>query len=56
MTAEEWETVRKNTDNIRDERDRLRVLLNEARLALPADHNLQPNICAALGLRQEQPA
>jgi len=50
MTPEQWSDVRSNTDAVRAERDLLRVLLNDARLALPVDSPLHPAIRKALGL------
>lgn len=53
MSPEHWETVRLNHERTCAERDRLRVLLDRASKALPANHPIQSDIRQALGLRVE---
>lgn len=50
MTPEQWEIARRSHDAACAERDRLRALLNRARLELAADSPLHPEIRQALGL------
>lgn len=56
MSPEQWETVRLNHERTCSDRDRLRVLLDQASQALPANHAIQSEIRQALGLRVEIPA
>lgn len=54
MTEEELQIIRRSVDVAQAETRELRKLLNEARGFVPADHPLQSQIRAALGLASLQ--